>query len=377
MHKEAISLEQGDPETGMVRDDLVKAVQMVQANPSASSAFGYGPDRGSPELIEWLTGYLSNLHGRPVLEQNLLIVAGASQGVQLLASCLGPEAANVFVESPTFQPAVKHFQDLRLPIVDVPMRSTGGLDITALRDPAGSNPASPKSKLPKYRSILYTIPTFHNPTGGTLSHNDRLGLLDWAEETGSLIIEDAVYQEIYFDGVKPPPSLFSLDSSDRVCNVGSFSKILSPGLRLGWIVAPADVIDQCLQSGTLLMGGGASNLSAHIVAAYVANFDWPDHLATARGIYGHRRDAMDDALTSKLGNRAQWVRPGGGFFHWVAIDGADQNEIVMEAAKRDLLLAPSTNFTRQEHPETYVRLPFSATNEGQIRAAIDILSSII
>jgi DNA-binding transcriptional MocR family regulator len=173
--------------------------------------------------------------------------------------------------------------------------------------------------------MLYTIPTFHNPTGRCLTDERRRELVDCAQRKGLLIVEDDAYRELAYDG-PAPPSLWSLAPPGTVVRLGSFSKSLAPGLRAGFITADPTIADRIADSGMLDSGGGISHFTSLVIAEFAATGDYALHVERLRQSYTIRRDALLSALSGFLGDRARWVHPRGGYFAWVTMDGGINTE---------------------------------------------------
>ena len=167
--------------------------------------------------------------------------------------------------------------------------------------------------------FLYLVPNFGNPTGATLPLDRRQAIAALAHEADLTILEDDVYRHLWFDA-PPPPPLSDL-APDHVIRLGSFSKLLAPGLRVGWLIAPPEIVRRCADSGLLDSGGGISHFAAHVVAAFMELGLFDAHVERLRAAYRARRDLFCAALARHLPDGCQWQAPGGGFFVWVRAAG--------------------------------------------------------
>ena len=226
-------------------------------------------------------------------------------------------------------------------------------------------------------SLLYTVPTFHNPAGVTASEARRAEVLALSQRYGFRIVEDEAYRELYFEE-PPPPSYYELAQragiQNGVIRLGSFSKTLAPGLRLGWLMASAEDQALCQYCGAQCMAGGASPFAIQAVARLLARGDWAPHMARLRRQYRARRDVMLAALAESMPADAQWSRPGGGFFIWLtAPPGVAAGPLRQAARARGVTFAPGTDFDPAPAPadaRVSLRLSFSFASEDGIRRGI-------
>ena len=218
------------------------------------------------------------------------------------------------MEEPTYYLVERIFEDHHLNVVGVPTDGDG-LRTDALEEMLQSN------SLPGPR-LLYTIPAYQNPTGSVLSQQRRHELLRLADSYGFLVLADEVYQMLHY-GPPPPRPLFGLDGSEAgvVISLGSFSKILSPGLRTGWIQANPRLIGRFLNAGLSVSGGGLNHFTSTLVHAAISLGLLDSNVAHLRETYGGREDAMDRSIREHLGTRVGYMRPGGGYYFWLNVDG--------------------------------------------------------
>jgi len=277
----------------------------------------------------------------------------------------------VLVEAPTYRDSLQLFRNHGLRLIPVPM-DNDGLNIEEL-----SGRLKALKEQGERVQFLYTIPTYQNPTGCTLSKQRRRALMDISEEWDLLIVEDDVYKDIAFDTTKLP-SLYSLDKGGRVLSIGSFSKIMSPGLRLGWLVGPEERILSFIDSGFRHMGGGANPLVANALSVYCKKGLLGPHVDLLRKLYSKRKDVMLDALESSMPESIQWTEPKGGFYVWISLpDGLSSMDVVREAKKAGLWILAGDPFFTEKPPGQHLRLAFSYVEEHKIREGIETLATIL
>lgn len=308
-----ISLVLGHPDPELLLSPELRAcMQEALGSPQASLGLHYGPEQGSQDLLAFLAARISRDQGIPVEPAHLMVVAGSTHAVDMLTRLYVRPGSAVLVEAPTYADALQIFRDHHVRLHAVPMDEQGllpdALERLLARLHADNIPVS----------MLYLVPTFHNPTGKTLPGARRLQIIDLAHHYGFLIVEDDVYRDLSFEGTVPP-SFFNLAQGKQVASIGSFSKTLAPGLRLGWLQASREIIEHCVHCGTSQMGGGANPFAAQLVTAYCLRGHWEAHLANLQAVYRARRDLVIDALGQQMPSDISWTRPGGGFFLWLTL----------------------------------------------------------
>jgi 2-aminoadipate transaminase len=226
--------------------------------------------------------------------------------------------------------------------------------------------------------LFYTIPTFQNPTGRTTSEARRIEILGLAKEFDFLILEDDVYRDIAFEGTVPP-SYFGLAGGKGIFRIGSFSKTLAPGLRLGWLIGHPEDIDICLGCGTSEMGGGANPFVSHIVAQYLASDTWDTHISRIRGIYQDRRDIALAALERFMPTGVQWTAPSGGIFLWITLPPSVSASVLESAAvKKKVVFSPGPGFFVDPKDGSHcLRLAYSFAERVDLEEGIRMLAETI
>ena len=367
-----ISLVLGHPDASTLPvDDLCAASEAVLRGPQARLALAYGAEQGAPALIECLVDKLNCEKGLDLTRDHLMIVAGSTAAVDMIARLYVGRDGVVLVEAPTYHDALRVFRDHGADLRGVPTDEDGVI-VEALEAQLGA--LRHEGKSPK---LLYTIPNFQNPAGVTLATARREAILKLACERGFLIVEDDVYRDLVFEG-DVPPSFYALANGRGVLRIGSFSKILSPGLRVGWLVAEPEHIRRCVDCGVMQMGGGASPFAAHIVAEYCRAGCLEPHIAELRQVYQRRREITLQALERHMSAGVTWTHPRGGFFIWLTLPAGVSVGPLREAAREQgVLFAPGTGFFANGGGERNLRLAFSFAPPDEIEQGVAILAQAI
>ena len=351
-------------------EDLRRAAdQTLRERPEL--ALQYGPEQGYGPLIDYLRDKLAREEGLDLERPQIMLTGGSAQALDHLCTLFTRPGDLVLVEAPTYHETLQLFRDHGLRPVQVPT-DDDGLLVDALAERLGT-----LARRGEQARVLYTIPNFQNPSGTTLAADRRRPVLDLAERYDLLIVEDDVYRDLAYEG-KVPPSLFALDGGKRVLRIGSFSKILAPGVRLGWMMGPPGLVERLINSGLRCMGGGANPLIANFLATYCQQGRLEPHIERLRAVYRERRDAMLDALAAHMPAGVTWTRPGGGFFIWLtlpeplrAADAADR------ARKAKLLIPVGDPFFAKAPTGQHLRLAFSYVTPEKIWEGIEILGKIV
>ena len=325
----------------------------------------YAPLAGAPSLRERLADFLTRHYQSRVAPEHLFLTAGASHGLDLVSGQLAHPGDTVLVEAPTYFLAFKVFQSRNLRIVSVPTDSEG-IDIVALE----------KLLEVEKPAFLYTIPTHHNPTGATLSVERRGKLIELAEKYGFFIAADEVYQLLTYSG-QAPPRLAAFDSN-RVISLGSFSKILSPGVRLGWIETAPEHFSKLGRCGVLQSGGGVSPFTSAMIESALALGLQDAYLNRVRHVYGRRCVHMMQVLDSVLPSSVNFVHPTGGFFVWLELPKfIDSTQLLAEAGAFNIGFRPGVLFSQGAEFKNFLRLCFAYYNEGDLEWACKQLGRLL
>lgn len=340
-------------------------------------ALQYGPEQGYGPLIDFLRARMARDEGLDVERPQIMLSGGSAQALDHVCTLYTRPGDIVLVEAPTYHETLQLLRDHGLRPLQVPT-DDGGLQIDDL---AGRLAELARSG--ERARLLYVIPNFQNPSGITLAAERRQPLWELAERHDLLIVEDDVYRDLAYEG-QVPPSLFAWDRraggarSGRVLRIGSFSKILAPGLRLGWLLGPPGLIARLVGSGLRSMSGGVNPLVANILAEYCREGLLEPHVDRLRALYGERRDAMLDALAAHMPTETTWTRPRGGFFVWLGLPRPLSAAGVARRARESGLLIPVGDpFFAEEPAGEYLRLAFSYVTPARIREGIAILGQVL
>ncbi|MCZ6875821.1 MAG: PLP-dependent aminotransferase family protein, partial [bacterium] len=276
------------------------------------AALQYGAEQGFGPLLESLAAFLSqpDAYDLRVEPETLFLTCGASQALDLACTLLTHAGDTVFVEEPTYYLVQRIFADHHLNVIGVPT-DTDGLCPDAL-EALLNDPAVPRP------TLLYTIPTFQNPSGSVLSAERRPVLVDLAQRYAFTVLADEVYHLLYYDA-PPPPPLMAFDDSEQGCviSLGSFSKILAPGLRAGWIQANPVLLQRFVHAGMIASGGGLNQFIASLIHATLDLGLLAQNLTILKATYGKRVQALTAALQTHLAHEVDFTPPAGGYFFWL------------------------------------------------------------
>jgi 2-aminoadipate transaminase len=332
---------------------------------SGHNALQYGPTEGFGPLRAWVANSLST-PGDVVSTDEILIVSGSQQGLDLLGKVLIDEGSTVLMESPTYLGAIQSFSLFQPSFVSVPT------------DDDGLIPERVDAALCKGARLIYTLPNFQNPTGRTLSAARRVELVERSARFGLPLIEDDPYGELRYRG-QAQQSLYSLGRKvgAPVIRLGSFSKVLSPGLRLGYIAAPRQLISKLVQAKQ------ASDLHTSSIAQMVVHDIVKDnfletHLPGIRTLYRNQCDAMLASLERHFPRSASWTHPEGGMFLWITLpDSFDTQHLLDQAVAEKVAFVPGAPFYASNTRHNAMRLCFVTVSPEQIETGISRLGHLI
>lgn len=360
-----------DPAT-LLTPELRNAMQHVISSPQSYTALQYGPEQGTRSLINFLVEKINREQGLAIQPANLMLVAGSTHAVDMLARLYAGRGGVMLVEAPTYVDAIHIFRDHQIELCSIPMDEHGLIASELEKQVARLH------SIGKFPSMLYTIPNFHNPTGSTLSEARRIEIIRLARQYDFLIMEDDVYRDLSFEGAAPA-SFYALAHGKQVLSIGSFSKTLAPGLRLGWLLGSEDAIQRCINCGTMQMGGGANPFAAQIVAEYCRSGHWETHILRLRSLYKMRRDSALSALSRYMPSDVGWTHPAGGFFIWLSLPKNVFAQHVKRLAlqKGVSLVAGEGFFVNPSDGQHNLRLAYSYTAPDEIDTGIRILAQVI
>ena len=372
---DAIDLGMGNPDLSLLPVDTLQRASERAFAKGMRPSLQYGTEQGNGYFRESLADFLTNSFGDKVHGASLLVSNGASSGLDLLTGLVTHPGNTVLVEAPTYFLALRIFADHGLRVLSVPMDDEG-LDINALEEILTRE--NPK--------LLYTIPTFQNPSGRTLSLTRREMLVELAEKHNFLIVADEVYHLLplgetskvlkTFEVLPPKPfALFSNDS-ENVASINSFSKILAPGLRLGWIQAHANILHKLIASGLFDSGGGLNPFTSAIVHELIEAGDLRKNIALLKEVYSARLQVLDATLKEML-PQAEFTTPQGGFFYWVRLPGVDTGELRKKAKVFKVDFRQGTLFSAEKDMNEHMRLCFAFYGEEEIREGVKRLAACV
>ncbi len=350
------------PETFPARE-FGRMVQHVLADEGAA-LFDYGLTQGDTALREQLSLYLLD-RSVQLAPDHLLVVAGAQQGIDIVLRALVNPGDTVLVEGPTYLGMIERMQMQGLKLVAVPI------------DEQGIRPDALETAITLHQpKLLYTIPTFHNPTGVSMSAERQELLLDIARRHALPILEDDIYGPLAYDGPAPPP-LKARDADGLVIYLTSFSKVFMPGLRLG-VVAAAPPLLEALVAVKRFSDMHSPQLTQRALAEYLARGHFTGHLRHVRNLYRERRDAMVASLQRHFPSDATWRVPGGGFCLWVGLPpGLRSPDLYLEAIERGVAFAPGQMFFPEQPAQGFMRLSFAAHAPEGIEQGIAVLGELL
>lgn len=350
---------------GELSSDLFPLVQMKQSIKDLANeigTFGYEEPKGFLPLRQSVSEYLKS-QGIQVSPDSILIVSGALQALHLISIGLLKPGSTVLLEKPSYLYSLHVFQSAGMSLAGVPIDNEGML-----------TQSIPIQKKRHKRSIIYTIPSFHNPTGCVMSDTRRNELLRISKEERIPIIEDDIYRELWIDK-EPPLALKAKDLHGQVLYLGSLSKTLAPGLRIGWLVGPQSVINH-LADIKMQSDYGSSSLSQRIATNWLSSGFYQEHVISVRKQLKIRRDVLIRWLEQYLLHLATWEVPQGGLFIWIRIKGVvSMRTLYSLALAKGVLLNPGHIYGQDEGQ--YIRLSYAYASLNDLEKGVYELSKII
>jgi 2-aminoadipate transaminase len=352
---ETISFARGIPAPECLPTEELADCARAAIERDGHTVLSYGPVGGYGPLREWI----ADRHG--VDAGRVLITNGSLQGFVFLASRFA--GSRVLVEYPTYDRPLKILAGLGAEVEALPMDDEG-LDPDALEAALGRGPKP---------AFLYTIPTFQNPSGRTLSPERRRRVVELARAHELLVLEDDPYGLIRFEG-EPPPTLFELDGGERVVYSSSFSKTVAPGVRVGYFVLP-EGLERELEQVAVSTYITPVLLGQATVYEFLRRGRFEPNLERVRGLLGARRDAMLAALEAELDGAARWSRPEGGYFVWLELpEDLDAAELLARAEDAGVTFVKGADFGG---PASSARLAFSFVSPDEIRDGVRRLAALV
>lgn len=366
---EVISLAGGLPDTSTFPPQSFAAQMTRIAQESAAEALQYGPTEGFEETKDCILQVMA-AEGMLPDPEDVIVTTGGQQAIDLVCKTLVDPGDVVICEAPTYPGAVPVFCSYQADVVQVEC-DENGMRVEQLEELLET--LRREGRRPKF---IYSVPTFQNPAGVTLSLERRARLVELARMHELLVIEDNPYGLLRFGG-EPLPPLYQLDGGDFVIYIGTFSKILSPGIRLGWAVAPPPVMEKIVlgkQAADLC----TSTLTQYFVREYFEEGRWRGYVEDLVGIYRDRRDTMLAALDEHFPAEATWTAPQGGLFIWATLPSyIDTSDLLAKALRADVAFVPGEAAYVDERGRNSMRLNFSGVTEAEIREGIRRIGKVI
>jgi 2-aminoadipate transaminase len=364
-----ISLAGGLPDTSSFPAESFAAIMSTVALDSTARSLQYGPTEGLTVLKQCIAEVMAE-EGTIVDPDDVLVTTGGQQVIDLVCKTLIDPGDVIIAEGPTYPGAVPTFCSYQAEVIQIDL-DEDGMRIDELE--ATLDRLDREGRKPKF---IYTVPTFQNPAGTTMSLPRRRRLVEVARERELLVLEDNPYGLMRYEG-DPLPTLYALEGGDFVIYLGTFSKILSPGVRLGWSVGPRPVLEK-MNIGKQASDLCSSSLTQLFVAAYFASGRWQDYVHSLREIYRRRRDVMLDALAECLGPESRWTHPQGGIFIWVTLpDYIDTTDLLARALDEHVAFVPGRAAFLDGRGASSMRLNFSGVAEADIREGIRRIGEVV
>jgi 2-aminoadipate transaminase len=367
---EVISLAGGLPDTSTFPPRTFTSIMDRIANESCAAALQYGPTEGFEQTKARIVTVMAQ-EGMRADPEDMIVTTGGQQVIDLVTKMLVDPGDVVICEAPTYPGAVPVFSSYEADVVQIEMDSDG-MRIDLLEETLER--LEQERRRPKF---IYTVPTFQNPAGVTLSHPRRKRLVEIARERELLVLEDNPYGMLRYEG-EPLPPLYALDGGEYVLYLGTFSKILSPGIRLGWLVAPGPVLAKA-KLGKQAADLCTSSLTQQLVDVYFEQGFWERYVQDLCGLYRQRRDAMLDALAEFFPEEAEWTRPDGGLFVWATLpDFIDTNDLLAKALREEqVAFVPGAAAYVDGRGGSSMRLNFSGTDADAIREGVRRIGKVV
>ncbi len=366
---DVISLAGGLPDTSTFPPQTFAAQMTRIAQESAAEALQYGPTEGFKETVDCIAQVMA-AEGMLPDPEDVIVTTGGQQAIDLICKTLVDPGDAVICEAPTYPGAVPVFCSYQADTIQIEC-DVDGMRIEELE--VALERLDGEGRRPKF---VYSVPSFQNPAGVTMSLERRHRLVELARRRELLVVEDNPYGLLRFGG-EPLPPLYQLDGGDFVIYVGTFSKILSPGIRLGWAVAPPPVMEKIVlgkQAADLC----TSTLTQHFVREYFASSRWREYVASLVEIYRGRRDAMVEALRLHFPPQATWTEPEGGLFVWATLpEYIDTEDLLAKALREDVAFVPGRAAYVDGRGRNSMRLNFSGAGEDEIREGIRRIGKVV
>ena len=364
---EVVSLAGGMPYVAALPQDVViNAMDRVMREKGAT-ALQYGSGQGVPLLREQILDVMA-LEGIKANADDVVVTTGSQHALELVSKLFLNPGDVVISEGPSYVTAMVIFKSYQAEVDHVPMDENGLIPAALIEHIAALKAAGRTIK------FLYTIPSFHNPAGVTLSWERRLEILEICRSNNILVLEDNPYGLLYFD--KPAPNAIRSLERDGVVYLGTFSKTLAPGFRVGWALAPHAIREKLVLANEAAVLS-PSSFTQMVISEYLSTADWKGQINTFRGVYHERKNAMLAALDEYLPDLT-WTNPTGGFYVWVTLpEQLDSKAMLPRAVKELVAYTPGTAFYADGDGRQSMRLAFCYPTPENIRVGIRRLATVI
>ena len=369
-----ISFAGGFPDSAMFDVEGIREASERVLREEPGAALQYGATEGYQPLREQLSAFMAAKGAPDVAPEGLIVTTGSQQALDLLGKTLISPGDKVIVEGPTFLATIQCFRLYGAQLISAPIDGQG-VQTDRLE----------QLIVEHHPKFVYLIPTFGNPSGATLSLERRRKVLELAVKYQTVVVEDDPYGDLYF-GEAPPPSLLALSrevpgSREWLVHCGSLSKVLSPGLRVGWMIAPAALLAKATMCKQF-SDAHTSTFAQATAARYLQAGRMPATLARVRQVYAERAQAMGDALRRELGDAISFVPPQGGLFVWARLTGAggkvaDGNVLAQRAIDKGVAFVPGAPFFCAEPDHATLRLSFATADVDKIREGVARLAQAV
>ena len=366
---EVISLAGGLPDTSTFPPQTFAAQMTRIAQESAAEALQYGPTEGFEETVDCILQVMG-AEGMLVDPEDVIVTTGGQQAIDLVCKTLVDPGDVVICEAPTYPGAVPVFCSYQADVIQIECDAEGMKvgELEQVLERLGREGRKPK--------FVYSVPSFQNPAGVTMSLERRARLVELARHHEMLLIEDNPYGLLRFSG-DPLPPLYQLDGGDFVIYIGTFSKILSPGIRLGWAVAPPPVMAKIVL-GKQATDLCTSTLTQYFVREYFGEGRWREYIESLIDLYRDRRDAMIGALSEHFPAGATWTEPEGGLFIWATLpEYIDTSDLLAKALREDVAFVPGQAAYVDGRGRNSMRLNFSGVSAGEIEEGVRRIGKVV
>ena len=352
----------GQPDRTLIPVDKIQASLSTLRADLTPQSLNYGLPRGEDSFLAPLARFLTHETGVETQPDHLMLTAGSSQALDMICLAFTEPGDTVLIEDASYFLAFQIFKDRGLQLVSVP-RDAGGIDLAAL-----------ESLIETHRpKLFYTIPFFSNPKGDSLPVTNCVDVVTLCEKASTLVVSDEAYQCLSFDG-RACASVASKTGSDWVVSLGTFSKILAPGLRVGWLEGPPERLNELANLGWVNSGGAVNQWGSLLVARMLEDQAVSPILYQIRQTLATRASLMHEGLSASLGELAHWHKPAGGYFFWIELKADIDTQQTLPAIRAEGVgYQPGVTFSAESQFRSAFRLSYAAYGESKITEGLAIL----